>query len=74
MLEGFGYRINQDKTARKVSLEGGGQLTGTSIEVPGDISSAAFFIVAAAISCNGNLKISDVVLTLLEPEFYRSLI
>ena len=60
MLEGFGYRINQDKTARKVSLEGGGQLTGTSIEVPGDISSAAFFIVAAAISCNGNLKLSDV--------------
>jgi len=60
MLKGFGYRIDQDKIARKVSLEGGGRLTGTAIEVPADISSAAFFIVAAAIARNGKLKLNDV--------------
>ncbi|PIC63253.1 3-phosphoshikimate 1-carboxyvinyltransferase [Sporosarcina sp. P13] len=46
MLMQFGANVEQsDKTIR---LQGGQQLTGTDVVVPGDISSAAFFMVAAA--------------------------
>ncbi|MBY6035850.1 3-phosphoshikimate 1-carboxyvinyltransferase [Fictibacillus nanhaiensis] len=47
MLEAFGANIKNDGLT--VSLNGGQQLKGTHIEVPGDISSAAFFLVAGAI-------------------------
>jgi 3-phosphoshikimate 1-carboxyvinyltransferase len=55
MLRGFGYQVETE--GNRMSLVGGGELTATDIDVPADISSAAFFMVAASIAPN-----SDVVL------------
>lgn len=58
MLQGFGYPVTrQGATAR---LAGGGSLTAMPIDVPADISSATFFIVAAAISDNADLWLRHV--------------
>jgi 3-phosphoshikimate 1-carboxyvinyltransferase len=56
MLQGMGYEVNVDGAT--VSLQGGGKLTATDIDVPADISSATFFMVGAAIA-----EGSDVTLT-----------
>ena len=45
---------------RTVCLRGGGQLTGTDIRVPGDLSSAAFFVLAACLAAEGELVIDNV--------------
>ncbi|WP_271273379.1 bifunctional prephenate dehydrogenase/3-phosphoshikimate 1-carboxyvinyltransferase [Aliamphritea hakodatensis] len=55
MLQGFGYSVNASNG--EIDLQGGGSLQATNIDVPADISSATFFMVAAAISPD-----SDVVL------------
>ncbi len=48
MLAGFGYPVHRDGAT--VSLEGGaGPLHGVRLAVPADLSSAAFFLVAASI-------------------------
>ena len=58
MLRGFGYQVNSnDDTA---SLNGGGRLTSTRINVPADISSAAFFMVAAAIVPGSDITLRHV--------------
>ena len=48
MLEAFGVRI--ERSGLRVELAGPQRLRGTALTVPGDISSAAFFLVGAAIS------------------------
>ncbi|MEH6503397.1 MAG: 3-phosphoshikimate 1-carboxyvinyltransferase [Cycloclasticus sp.] len=58
MLRGFGYEVNTE--ANVVSLKGGGRLTATSIDVPADISSAAFFLVAASITPNSDITLQHV--------------
>ena len=58
LLLGFGYLVN--KEGNKVCLKGGGQLYGKSIDVPADISSAAFFIVAACIAKNSEILLEHV--------------
>ena len=58
MLNGFGYQVTRD--GNKVSLEGGGKLSATMVDVPSDISSAAFFLVAAAITPGSDLIIRHV--------------
>ena len=58
MLEGFGYPL-QRKSA-EVAIEGGGALQATDIDVPADISSAAFFMVAAAITPGAKLLLRHV--------------
>ena len=58
MLEGFGYGIKV--VDNKVTLEGGGELKGTRIDVPADISSAAFFMVAAAITPGSDIVLEHV--------------
>ena len=55
MLQGFGYKVST--SPGHVSILGGGALKACDIEVPSDISSAAFFIVAASIA-----KESDITL------------
>jgi 3-phosphoshikimate 1-carboxyvinyltransferase len=45
-LQAFGVRV--EVRGRSVSVEGGQRLSARSLEVPGDISSAAFWMVAAA--------------------------
>ncbi len=58
MLSAFGYPVTVD--GNRISVEGGGTLTGGDIAVPADISSAAFFMVAAAISQNSELTLTQV--------------
>ncbi|WP_186577798.1 3-phosphoshikimate 1-carboxyvinyltransferase [Aquibacillus kalidii] len=58
MLEAFGGSLA--KKDGKISINGKQQLTGTHIHVPGDISSAAFFLVAAAIKDGSRLTLKDV--------------
>jgi 3-phosphoshikimate 1-carboxyvinyltransferase len=48
MLRGFGARV--DTLGSRVSLAGGQELHGTRIDVPADISSAAFFLVAGCLA------------------------
>ncbi len=58
MLRGFGVDVRVDGLT--CSLEGGQRLTGTSLTVPGDISSATFFIVGACLSPGRTLTIENV--------------
>lgn len=58
MLRGFGYPVLGDVGC--VSLRGGGTLTATRIDVPADISSATFFIVAATIAEGSDLLLEHV--------------
>ncbi len=58
MLRGFGVQL--ECTAGRVSLAGGQQLRGCEIEVPGDFSSAAFFIVAGCLAAHEGLTIRGV--------------
>jgi 3-phosphoshikimate 1-carboxyvinyltransferase len=58
MLRGFGYAVETD--GNKICLEGGGTLTACDIDVPSDISSAAFFLVGASISEGSDLTIQHV--------------
>lgn len=58
MLRQFGAKV--DVVDGVVSFEGGQQLTGTHVNVPGDISSAAFFLVAGAITPNSKIVMKNV--------------
>ncbi|MFF2456402.1 3-phosphoshikimate 1-carboxyvinyltransferase [Peribacillus simplex] len=58
MIQEFGGKIEKDGHTIKVS--GNQVFKGTSIHVPGDISSAAFFMVAAAITENSEVVLKNV--------------
>jgi len=58
MLRGFGYPVNSSNG--QISLMGGGELNACDIEVPSDISSAAFFIVAASIAKDADITLKAV--------------
>lgn len=58
MLRGFGYDVLTE--GNRVTLKGGGRLKGTRIDVPADISSAAFFLVAASITPGADLTLQHV--------------
>ncbi|MEN8214296.1 MAG: 3-phosphoshikimate 1-carboxyvinyltransferase [Pseudomonadota bacterium] len=58
MLRGFGYGVRTD--GDRICLEGGGRLTATSIDIPADISSAAFFLVGASIAEGADLTLQHV--------------
>ena len=58
MLKGFGYAVSRQEN--RACLEGGGQLTGQRIQVPGDISSAAFFLLGASITPGSDLLLEGV--------------
>lgn len=58
MLEHFGVELV--KANGEISLPNGQQLSARDIEVPGDFSSAAFFIVAATIASSGELLLKNV--------------
>ena len=58
MLRGFGYDVISSNN--RISLEGGGSLKGCNIEVPSDISSAAFFMVAGCISKDSSITLNSV--------------
>ncbi|MEH7236575.1 3-phosphoshikimate 1-carboxyvinyltransferase [Bacillus sp. JJ1562] len=58
MLRAFGCEVEEDGLT--VKLKGGQKLRGTNIQVPGDISSAAFFLVAGAIVPNSRITLKNV--------------
>lgn len=58
MLLGFGYPVEVEGATAKV--ESGHRLSATQIEVPADISSAAFFLVAASIAEGSELVLEHV--------------
>lgn len=58
MLRGFGYPVRVEGAC--ASLQGGGTLTATDIDVPADISSAAFFMVAASIAPGSDITLRHV--------------
>jgi len=58
MLAGFGYAVKRN--GAMAELTGGGKLTATRIEVPADISSATFFLVAASIAPGSDLTLTHV--------------
>jgi 3-phosphoshikimate 1-carboxyvinyltransferase len=58
MLGGFGVKLDIDGAAR--SLQGGQTLHACEIDIPADISSAAFFLVAASIIPGSDLILAHV--------------
>jgi 3-phosphoshikimate 1-carboxyvinyltransferase len=58
MLAGFGYSVKRE--GLRVCLQGGGKLQASSIEVPADISSAAFFMVGATIAQGSQVLLEHV--------------
>lgn len=58
MLRSMGVVVNQGET--QIMLNGGQILTGTDIEVPADLSSAAFVILAATIAADARVTIPGV--------------
>jgi 3-phosphoshikimate 1-carboxyvinyltransferase len=58
MLAGFGYPVA--RAGNRVCIESGGKLSATRIDVPADISSAAFFMVGAAISPGSDVLLRHV--------------
>jgi 3-phosphoshikimate 1-carboxyvinyltransferase len=63
MLAGFGYAVERtfrENNGSTVCVQGGGKLTATNVEVPADISSAAFFLVGASIAEGSDLLLQHV--------------
>ncbi len=58
MLSGMGYKVMRNMG--RACVEGGGSLKATAIDVPSDISSAAFFLVGASIAPGSDLLIEHV--------------
>jgi len=58
MLAGFGVRLARE--GRRVAIEGGQRLSATRIDVPADLSSAAFFLVAGALAAHDGLVLRNV--------------
>jgi 3-phosphoshikimate 1-carboxyvinyltransferase len=57
MLPAFGAKVTAE--GLRVRIKGGTELTGTDIHVPGDFSSAAFFIVGALLIRNSDITIRN---------------
>ncbi|MGB8698460.1 MAG: 3-phosphoshikimate 1-carboxyvinyltransferase [Thermosynechococcaceae cyanobacterium] len=60
MLRAFGVQVEADPDTCSATVVGPAQLQGQSVIVPGDISSAAFWLVAGAIVPNSHLFIENV--------------
>jgi 3-phosphoshikimate 1-carboxyvinyltransferase len=58
MLGHFG--VNLVKEGDRIAINGGSQLTAQDVDVPGDISSAAFFLIAAALLPGSDLTMRSV--------------
>ena len=58
MLAAFGYPVQ--KQGSKVCIQGGGKLKAQDIDVPADISSAAFFMVGASIASGSDITLQHV--------------
>ncbi|MDJ0570817.1 MAG: 3-phosphoshikimate 1-carboxyvinyltransferase, partial [Pleurocapsa sp. MO_192.B19] len=60
MLKAFGADLQIDSETNSVTITGGNNLQGQAVIVPGDISSAAFWLVAASIVPDSELVLTNV--------------
>lgn len=61
MLKGFGASVRvRGEHGETVLVQGGQPLTATAVDIPADISSAAFFMVAALIAKDSELSLTHV--------------
>jgi 3-phosphoshikimate 1-carboxyvinyltransferase len=60
MLKAFGAKITVDPDTHSATVTGPAQLQGQTVIVPGDISSAAFWLVAGAIVPDSELLIENI--------------
>lgn len=60
MLRAFGAQLEVDPETNSVTVFGGAKLQGQTVIVPGDISSAAFWLVAGAIVPGSELLVENV--------------
>lgn len=60
MLQAFGAQLSVDPQTHSVTVTGPAQLQGQQVVVPGDISSAAFWLVAGAIVPDSELVVENV--------------
>lgn len=58
MLRAYGYSVITE--ANRICLTGGGRLTACDIDVPADISSAAFYMVGASIAQGSDITLQHV--------------
>jgi len=58
MLRGFGVEVTT--SGLTASIQGGQSLTATSVDVPGDISSSAFFLVGASMTPGSDITLTGV--------------
>jgi 3-phosphoshikimate 1-carboxyvinyltransferase len=58
LLKGFGYAV--EWTGNQIALSGGGRLHPCDIDIPADLSSAAFFLVGASIAPGSDLVLEHV--------------
>ena len=58
MLRGFGYQVICSDNS--ITLDGGGELEACDIDIPSDISSAAFFMVAGSIAKDADLTLKSI--------------
>ncbi|HSS65145.1 MAG TPA: 3-phosphoshikimate 1-carboxyvinyltransferase [Gammaproteobacteria bacterium] len=58
MLGAFGHPV--EISQRRICVGGGGRLRGAEMEIPGDISSAAFFILGASIAGGSDVLLEGV--------------
>lgn len=58
MLKGLGYQLESEGAT--IRLQGGGKLLAKPIDIPADISSATFFIVAASITAGSAITLKHV--------------
>ena len=76
MLGAFGGALNihdDEKGGRFIEVEGGQRLSGCSVLVPGDPSSAAFPLAAAAITPKSDVVVRNVLINPLRAGFYETL-
>ncbi len=60
LLKAFGANLTVDRAANSITVTPGARLVGQEVLVPGDPSSAAFFLVAGAVIANSHLTVKDV--------------
>lgn len=63
MLKAYGYECQTERIndqASTIRVTGGGQLSATKLDIPADISSAAFFMVAASIVPGSSIMLEHV--------------
>jgi 3-phosphoshikimate 1-carboxyvinyltransferase len=59
-LRAFGAHL--DRSGNSVSIRGGQKLSGIQARIPGDLSSAAFFLCAAALFPNSQLTVTNLLM------------